>query len=60
VRDAKLRQRVVDECIVPYLHDKRDAWLLQSDGSYRRAGREGTSAQQALMQRFGTSGTNGT
>jgi polyphosphate kinase len=26
VRDAKLRQRVIDECLVPYLHDRQDAW----------------------------------
>ena len=54
VRDARLRQRVIDECLVPYLHDSRDAWSLQSDGSYRRVGNgEGISAQQALMARFG-------
>jgi polyphosphate kinase len=26
VRDPALRQRVIDECLVPYLHDQRDAW----------------------------------
>ena len=41
VRDAALRQRVIDECLVPYLHDTRDAWTLAADGSYRRVGREG-------------------
>jgi polyphosphate kinase len=56
VRDAKLRQRVLDECLVPYLYDGRDAWLLQSDGSYRAAS-GGASAQQALMARFNL-GTN--
>lgn len=53
VRDAKLRQRVIDECLVPYLHDGRDAWELQADGSYLRADAAGVSAQQALMARFG-------
>ncbi len=38
VRDPLLRQRVIDECLVPYLHDRRDAWEQQSDGSYRRIG----------------------
>jgi polyphosphate kinase len=54
LRDAALRQRVIDECLVPYLHDTRDAWTMQPDGSYRRAARDGTgvSAQQALMRRF--------
>lgn len=54
VRDVRLRQRVIDECLVPYLHDSRDAWELQRDGSYRRVGTEGVSAQQALMARFGS------
>jgi polyphosphate kinase len=63
VRDPALRQRVIDECLVPYLHDTRDAWELQPDGRYtcvppvstkrERPGRpEGISAQQALMARF--------
>jgi polyphosphate kinase len=52
VRDAALRQRVIDECLVPYLHDTRDAWELQSDGKYRRVGGDGISAQQALLGRY--------
>ena len=52
VRDAALRQRVIDECLVPYLHDTRDAWLQQSDGSYLRVGAQGVSAQHALMVRY--------
>jgi polyphosphate kinase len=52
VRDAALRQRVVDEALVPYLHDQRDAWSQQADGSYRRVATRGPSAQAALMQRF--------
>ena len=31
IRDPVLRQRVIDECLVPYLHDGRDAWTLQPD-----------------------------
>ena len=52
VRDALLRQRVIDECLVPYLHDGQDAWALGPDGRYQRVGTEGPSAQQALMQRY--------
>ncbi|HMO47165.1 MAG TPA: polyphosphate kinase 1 [Rubrivivax sp.] len=52
VRDAALRQRVIDECLVPYLHDTLDAWEQAPDGSYRRVGEQGISAQRALMQRF--------
>jgi polyphosphate kinase len=52
LRDAALRQRVIDECLVPYLHDRCDAWELRADGRYERAGQEPPSAQGALMQRF--------
>jgi polyphosphate kinase len=52
VRDRMLRQRVIDEALVPYLHDRRDAWLLDSEGRYKRVAESGVSAQQALMQRF--------
>jgi polyphosphate kinase len=52
VRDAALRQRVIDECLVPYLHDQRDAWTLQPDGRYLRDATDGPSAQQALMTRY--------
>ncbi|MEY4561152.1 MAG: hypothetical protein RLZZ618_429 [Pseudomonadota bacterium] len=51
VRDAAQRQRVIDECLVPYLHDVRDAWTLSSDGTYARVGESGPCAQQALLQR---------
>jgi polyphosphate kinase len=52
VRDPALRQRVIDEGLVPYLHDRRDAWLLDANGRYRRVAEDGTSAQQALMRRY--------
>ena len=52
VRDARLRQRVIDECLVPYLLDRQDAWVLLPGGQYERVGGEGPSAQQALMQRY--------
>lgn len=53
VTDPKLRQRVIDEGLVPYLHDTRDAWQLRSDGTSQRVnGVDGVSAQQALMRLF--------
>ena len=52
VRDVLLRQRVIDECLVPYLHDQRDAWRQASDGSYSRVAQAGISAQAALMGRY--------
>jgi polyphosphate kinase len=57
VTDPVLRQRLIDECLVAYLHDTRDAWQLQPDGRYEpvkppaRGRRQ--SAQAALMTRYG-------
>ena len=53
VQSEPLRRRVIDECLTPYLEDQRDAWLLQSDGRYERAGTNGPSAQFALMNMWG-------
>jgi len=50
VRDRALRQRIIDECLVPYLHDRKDAWLQRSDGGYDRVAEGGESAQEALMR----------
>ena len=54
VRDKVLRQRVIDEGLVPYLHDKLDAWALDGEGRYKRLADHGVSAQQALVQRYTT------
>jgi polyphosphate kinase len=56
VRDSALRQRVIDECLVPYLHDRRDAWVLAADGSWTRVAETGASAQDALMASYSTRG----
>ena len=56
VTDPVIRQRIIDECLVAYLHDGCDAWDLQSDGSYSRVGTStasrGPGAQAALMTRY--------
>ncbi|MDD0809080.1 polyphosphate kinase 1 [Curvibacter sp. RS43] len=57
VTDPELRQRIIDECLVGYLHDDRDAWALTPQGSYERVPRQGAKAhgvQQALMDRYGS------
>jgi polyphosphate kinase len=59
VRDPALRQRIIDECLVPYLRDECDAWAMKPDGSYRRIGTSGASAQRALMERFHVPQTTG-
>ncbi|MBL0945769.1 MAG: polyphosphate kinase 1 [Hydrogenophaga sp.] len=63
VTDPALRQRVIDECLIAYLQDTRDAWLLQPDGRYVPAGAAGgrgrthaQSAQSSLMHRYGHKG----
>ena len=53
VLDAKLRQRVIDEALQPYLHDSLDAWQLGADGRSSRVSDHGVSAQQALMRLSG-------
>ncbi len=57
VTDPLLRQRIIDECLIAYLHDGRDAWDLAPDGQYHRVGLStpGYGAQQALMQRYDSS-----
>src|SRR3990167_5164509 len=61
VTDPDLRQRIVDECLVAYLHDDRDAWELQPGGGYVRAGKpvNVTGVQNALMGRYAPSGQKG-
>jgi polyphosphate kinase len=56
VVDARLRQRVIDEALVPYLHDTMDAWQLGPDGRSVRVSDHGVSAQQALMRRYSDAG----
>jgi polyphosphate kinase len=53
VQDPALRQRVIDEGLVPYLHDEVDAWMLGPTGDYERVAERGLSAQRALMRRYG-------
>jgi polyphosphate kinase len=56
VTDPTLRQRIVDECLVAYLHDGVDAWDLGADGQYRLVqavpGQVAHGAQAALMARY--------
>ena len=37
VEDAVLRQRIIDECLVAYLQDDLDAWVMDANGHYTRA-----------------------
>lgn len=63
VIDPVQRQRVVDECLVAYLHDGVDAWDLLPDGTYTRVKPATFSmahgAQAALMARYNVGGDDG-
>ena len=55
VIDPVIRQRIIDECLVAYLHDGVDAWDLQASGKYTHAKTSrGHGAQAALMARYMT------
>jgi len=60
VTDPVQRQRLVDECLVAYLHDGLDAWDLGPDGRYTPARGTGKAhahgAQAALMARYADRG----
>lgn len=55
VLDPRLRQRIIDECLIAGLHDSLGSWTLQPDGRYVQvkppAGEPVLSAQEALMVR---------
>ncbi len=57
--DPVQRQRIIDECLVAYLHDGVDAWDLLPDGTYARVKPDSPgrahSAQAALMRRYSVS-----
>ncbi len=55
VLDAKLKQRVIDEGLKPYLADNAQAWDMDAQGDYARPGPKrgkGRPAQQALLQKL--------
>jgi polyphosphate kinase len=60
VTDEQQKRRLIDECLVAYLHDAVDAWELGPDGTYTRiAQNKGPAhgAQAALMARYGRNNT---
>ena len=53
VNDPRLRQRIIDECLVACLCDTQDAWAMDATGCYQRVNADGAAeahgAQSALM-----------
>ena len=62
VLDPEIRQRIIDESLVAYLLDTKDAWILCPDGRYTLLGNAlpeaqvRHSAQNALMLRYAKAG----
>jgi polyphosphate kinase len=60
ITDPAERQRLVDECLLAYMHDSADAWDMLPDGSYQAvrlgASSTGHGAQAALMARYSAEG----
>jgi hypothetical protein len=58
INDPKIRQQVLNECLLPYLHDNTDAWCLGADGVYTRAvrakGDAALSIHAALVRKYTT------
>jgi polyphosphate kinase len=56
VQEESLKRRVIDECLVAYLYDSKDAWQLCSNGEYvpviDNQSTTPISAQEALMRRY--------
>jgi polyphosphate kinase len=49
VESVALRQRIIDEALVPYLYDERGAWVLSQNGHYHPLDPNGLHAQAALV-----------
>jgi len=52
IEDRRIRQRIIEESLLTYLADNSQAWMLQSDGSYKRVAHGNArrrSAQEHLL-----------
>ena len=59
VLDKRLKKRVIDEGLAPYLADNTQAWEMDGDGQYRRRTprrAQAVSAQLVLLERLATFG----
>ena len=56
IENPAIRHAVIEQGLRPYLRDNTNAWLLQADGSYRRAcrkkGEKRVCAQEALLDKL--------
>lgn len=55
ITDKNMQARIMDECVLPYLADNEDAWLLRETGQYMQAQvakGQRISAQKLLVNRY--------
>ncbi|MCY0388494.1 polyphosphate kinase 1 [Robbsia sp. Bb-Pol-6] len=54
ILDRRLKRRVIAEGLSTYLGDNQTAWVMHSDGEYRRRrpGKTSRNAQMGLLQKF--------
>jgi polyphosphate kinase len=50
ILDAQMQTRILQECIVPYLSDNEDAWVLTAGGEYQQLSAFSTSTHSAQKQ----------
>jgi polyphosphate kinase len=64
IKDEEMQQRIMQECLMPYLADTADAWVQIPNGEYERINQQNStskrsattqSAQQQLIARFSAS-----
>ncbi len=55
IKDRRLKRRVIAEGLSVLLGDNQSAWVMQSDGHYRRSrpGKTSRNAQLGLLSKFG-------
>ena len=55
IKDRRLKRRVIAEGLSAFLGDNQSAWVMQSDGHYRRSrpGKSSRNAQASLLTKFG-------
>ncbi|MES2978642.1 MAG: polyphosphate kinase 1 [Pseudomonadota bacterium] len=52
VTDPALRSRIIDECLMPYLQNSREAWDLQANGQYTKVQGSARSRKSSAQARL--------
>ncbi len=52
ILDANMQARVMQECLLPYLDDTEDAWVLAEDGQYKQLFAESTTSNKVSTQKM--------